>query len=973
MQRGAEPEHNTNHLIDKKSREDLSSSAKMTGEENQRNNQTTNSTDPAGARHASTPYPTDQGVFQPQPAPQPRSQPPSDIKADPNSFGNENKGNTSDDADQMEAHARDKIETGIHTQGSIGADANAHLSAIQRYGAPQYSNMGPSGLLSEHGTMNSAGLPQNSHHSTLIATNSSASLKGSAIQSPSTINDALHIHSQTIDGQYITSAPVGMQWDPNVEKILNDGERVIELSPTARYAKLNTILGKGAYKVVYKAIDREEGYEVAWNCFQASRAEFAELSPEIDILKRVRHPNIINFHDCWYNNTEFIFVTELMTSGTLREYIRKLQTPNMKIVKRWARQILKGLLYLHSYDPPIIHRDIKCDNIFINGAHGEVKIGDMGTAKMKMGKKYTVIGTPEFMAPEMYEERGYSEKVDVYAFGMCLLEMVVGEYPYSECKNAAQIYKKVTSGQKPACLEHVKDAECLDLINRCLCDEQERLTVQQCLAHSFLAVEPEVTLLSMSEENAKQLTLQVVFRGTDKMSVKFDFNMETDTADDVVKEMIHENVLPEKYQTLITVEINKILRNLNKPSNFNVESDLQSAQDEVKTIANWKNRQFSNPVLIPAGTPEMRDELLRTRRELQLAFERASELEKKAELSEARARMAEASTSSLPQTNGSSVSIPQHDPQTVQQVHKAPTTNAAPLESQPIYSRGSTMGSQQHSVVSSSTENAAGAERAGSGIWTKPHTIDNFDSIRTREVSLAMSGTGTSGAPAGMVPHETSRSDNLDGLTGDKSLVVGTSSTGAAPAALPARILDERSSSEIFPGSATSSNVNTPQNDQMMPVPGPIKEYADSSSVEDFVHDVAIATNRGSEKAKEWLAKLQNQDIMTVGDLRDLEDDDWSGMGLTVFACRALRNALTGRSRPPAHNSSLSGKDSSSSLPDVTASGNIASNPIASGTGTDTSPVLSVADGIVPSVVDISEDSKAMDEMASNKGSDDTR
>ncbi len=68
----------------------------------------------------------------------------------------------------------------------------------------------------------------------------------------------------------------------------------------------------------------------------------------------------------------------------------------------------------------------------------------MGTAQMKMGKKYTVIGTPEFMAPEMYDEKGYSEKVDIYAFGMSLLEMVTGEYPYSECKNAAQVYKKVS-------------------------------------------------------------------------------------------------------------------------------------------------------------------------------------------------------------------------------------------------------------------------------------------------------------------------------------------------------------------------------------------------------------------------------------------------------------------------------------------------------------------------------------------------
>ena len=57
---------------------------------------------------------------------------------------------------------------------------------------------------------------------------------------------------------------------------------------------------------------------------------------------------------------------------------------------------------------------------------------------------FFISGTPEFMAPEMYEEN-YDESVDVYAFGMCLLEMVTLEYPYMECKNTAQIYKKVTS------------------------------------------------------------------------------------------------------------------------------------------------------------------------------------------------------------------------------------------------------------------------------------------------------------------------------------------------------------------------------------------------------------------------------------------------------------------------------------------------------------------------------------------------
>lgn len=78
-------------------------------------------------------------------------------------------------------------------------------------------------------------------------------------------------------------------------------------------------MGKGAYKIVWKALDREEGIEVAWNCLQATKHEFTEFSQEIDILKRVRHPNIINFHDSWYKDGEFVFISELMTSGTLRE------------------------------------------------------------------------------------------------------------------------------------------------------------------------------------------------------------------------------------------------------------------------------------------------------------------------------------------------------------------------------------------------------------------------------------------------------------------------------------------------------------------------------------------------------------------------------------------------------------------------------------------------------------------------------
>lgn len=120
----------------------------------------------------------------------------------------------------------------------------------------------------------------------------------------------------------------------------------------------------------------------------------------------------------------------------------------LKVIKNWCVQILEGLKYIHTRDPPIIHRDIKCDNIFINGSSGQVKIGDLGLAtnivNYATATKLSIIGTPEFMAPEYYEEN-YNEKVDIWAFGMCVLEMATQEYPYVECSNPAQIFKKVVS------------------------------------------------------------------------------------------------------------------------------------------------------------------------------------------------------------------------------------------------------------------------------------------------------------------------------------------------------------------------------------------------------------------------------------------------------------------------------------------------------------------------------------------------
>ena len=74
-----------------------------------------------------------------------------------------------------------------------------------------------------------------------------------------------------------------------------------------------------------------------------------------------------------------IFVTEMITSGTLKMFIQT-RPLRVRIMKRWCRQILSALNYLHNHTPPIIHRDMKCDNIFINGSMGDIRIGDLGLA-----------------------------------------------------------------------------------------------------------------------------------------------------------------------------------------------------------------------------------------------------------------------------------------------------------------------------------------------------------------------------------------------------------------------------------------------------------------------------------------------------------------------------------------------------------------------------------------------------------------
>ncbi|PIN18786.1 Serine/threonine protein kinase [Handroanthus impetiginosus] len=428
--------------------------------------------------------------------------------------------------------------------------------------------------------------------------------------------------------------PQDSQSEPEPEDADTEPE-FVELDPTGRYGRYKEVLGRGAFKKVYRGFEELEGIEVAWNQVKVAdllrnSVNMERLYSEVHLLKTLKHKNIIKFYSSWVDTKKdhINIITEIFTSGNLRQYRKKHKHVDLRALKKWSRQILEGLSYLHSHDPPVIHRDLKCDNIFVNGNQGEVKIGDLGLAAIleQARAAHSVIGTPEFMAPEYYEEE-YNELVDIYAFGMCLLELVTLEYPYVECANAAQIYKKVSAGIKPASLGKVKDPEVRKFIEKCIAEVSHRLSAKELLMDPFLQSDedsrsrddhgnqfdngktPEDSVLEGSrdfmvqgqrkDQNTIFLKLQISDSSGHIRNIHFPFDIEEDTSTAVASEMVEELNLTDHDVSVIAAMIDSEIRShipdwapreLSNNSSFITETALESgrygAYDDASPMTN---------------------------------------------------------------------------------------------------------------------------------------------------------------------------------------------------------------------------------------------------------------------------------------------------------------------------------------------------------------------------------------------------
>ncbi|KAL5559267.1 hypothetical protein UlMin_035478 [Ulmus minor] len=193
-------------------------------------------------------------------------------------------------------------------------------------------------------------------------------------------------------------------------------------------------IGIGSYGEVYHA--DWNGTEVAVKKFldqDVSGDALVQFKCEVEIMLRLRHPNVVLFMGAVTRSPHFSILTEYLPRGSL---YRLLHRPNFQLDEkrrlRMALDVAKGMNYLHISNPTIVHRDLKSPNLLVD-KNWVVKVCDFGLSRLKhhtfLSSKSTA-GTPEWMAPEVLRNEPANEKCDVYSFGVILWELATCRIPW---------------------------------------------------------------------------------------------------------------------------------------------------------------------------------------------------------------------------------------------------------------------------------------------------------------------------------------------------------------------------------------------------------------------------------------------------------------------------------------------------------------------------------------------------------------
>lgn len=266
-------------------------------------------------------------------------------------------------------------------------------------------------------------------------------------------------------------------------------------NPSEKY-KMIKILGTGSFGQVYKAKSQMFNNTVAMKVIEKdpnNELDEEEVRNEINILKKLSHPNIVKIYEFYNSNSHYYIITEYCREGELFNYIKNKYSERQLAILFY--QVFSGLWYLH--ENKIIHRDIKLENIMISQKEKDlntdeeyfwIKIIDFGTAKLfeKSKKEKDIVGSSYYIAPEVLRQN-YDEKCDIWSIGVILYMTLVGRAPF-DGEDDEEIIEKIISKsyneKEPKLMEH--SPEVRDLVKKLLeKDKHKRLSAKEALQHEW--------------------------------------------------------------------------------------------------------------------------------------------------------------------------------------------------------------------------------------------------------------------------------------------------------------------------------------------------------------------------------------------------------------------------------------------------------------------------------------------------------
>uniref|UniRef100_A0A3B1IPN3 Serine/threonine-protein kinase ULK3 n=2 Tax=Astyanax mexicanus TaxID=7994 RepID=A0A3B1IPN3_ASTMX len=270
-------------------------------------------------------------------------------------------------------------------------------------------------------------------------------------------------------------------------------------------------LGSGTYATVYKAYRKTDSREaVAVKVVSKkslNKASMENLLTEIEILKTVRHPHIVQLKDFQWDSENIYLILEWCSGGDLSRFIRSRRILPERVARRFLQQIACSLKFLHEKN--ISHLDLKPQNILLSGS--VLKLADFGFAQYMSpwDEQSALRGSPLYMAPEMVCRRQYDARVDLWSVGVILYETLFGRAPFAS-RSFAELEEKIRSDKPielPAGARVSRD--CRDLLLRLLDrDPDSRISFEEFFLHPFVDLEHMPSAESLGK--AKELVLRAV-------------------------------------------------------------------------------------------------------------------------------------------------------------------------------------------------------------------------------------------------------------------------------------------------------------------------------------------------------------------------------------------------------------------------------------------------------------------------------